>query len=98
MKLVVLGSGGYYTNEDTHTACYMIPELGIIFDAGNGLFRAPKYVQTNAVNIFLSHAHLDHIEGIRMCNYILGDTCKKNHFLCTSGSCQSGERALQAAI
>ena len=77
MKVVVLGSAGYFTNEERHTACYMIPELGIIFDCGNGVFRAPKYVQTETVYIFLSHAHLDHIEGIRMCGQIVGEKCKK---------------------
>ena len=77
MKVIVLGSGGYYTNEERHTACYMIPELGIIFDCGNGVFRAPKFVETEIVYIFLSHAHLDHIEGVRMCEQILGEKCKK---------------------
>ena len=76
MRLVVLGSAGSFTNDERHTACYMIPELGIVFDCGNGVFRAPKYVETETVYIFLSHAHLDHIEGIRMCKYIRGENCK----------------------
>ena len=77
MKVVVLGSGGYYTNEERHTACYMIPELGIIFDCGNGIFRAPKHVETETVYILITHAHLDHVEGVRMCGQIVGDKCKR---------------------
>lgn len=77
MKLVILGSGGYYSTDDTHTPCYFIPELGVIFDAGNGIWRAPEYVETEVVHIFLTHAHLDHCEGLRMSNYIVGDKCKK---------------------
>ncbi|EAY16891.1 sulfohydrolase/Glycosulfatase, Zn-dependent hydrolase, putative [Trichomonas vaginalis G3] len=77
MKLIVLGSGGYYTTDDTHTPSYMIPELGIIFDSGNGIHRAPQYVETETIHIFLSHAHLDHTEGLRVVNYLYNDKCTK---------------------
>ncbi|KAH0786940.1 Ribonuclease BN [Histomonas meleagridis] len=64
MKAVCLGSGGYFTTETNFTVCFMVPELGIIFDCGSGLFRASKYIQTKDLHIFLSHAHLDHIIGL----------------------------------
>ncbi len=39
MKLVVLGSNGYRPTDLGHTACYAIPELGLLLDAGSGLYR-----------------------------------------------------------
>ena len=42
----------------------MIPEKGIIFDAGTGMYRARDLLQTETLRIFLSHAHLDHCIGI----------------------------------
>ncbi|MBS0261320.1 MAG: metal-dependent hydrolase [Planctomycetes bacterium] len=64
MKIVLLGTGGYHPNERRHTACVMIPELGLIFDAGTSFFRVPQRMQTRELDIFLSHAHLDHIAGL----------------------------------
>ncbi|MGE3314538.1 MAG: MBL fold metallo-hydrolase [Planctomycetaceae bacterium] len=42
----------------------MLPEIGVIFDAGTGFFRVAAQLETDAVEIFLSHAHLDHIAGL----------------------------------
>lgn len=42
----------------------MIPEHGIIFDAGTGLFRARDLICTPTLDIFLSHVHLDHSVGL----------------------------------
>ncbi len=42
----------------------MIPELGLIFDAGTGMFRVRDLICTPTLNIFLSHAHLDHSVGL----------------------------------
>lgn len=42
----------------------MIPERGIIFDAGTGMFRARDLIQTDTLDIFLSHVHLDHSIGL----------------------------------
>lgn len=42
----------------------MIPEHGIIFDAGTGMFRARDLIQTDTLDIFLSHVHLDHSIGL----------------------------------
>ncbi|MFH1303930.1 MAG: MBL fold metallo-hydrolase [Planctomycetota bacterium] len=64
MRIVLLGTGGYHPNERRHTACLMIPELGIIFDAGTSFFRVPGFMQTRNLQIFLTHAHLDHIVGL----------------------------------
>jgi ribonuclease BN (tRNA processing enzyme) len=42
----------------------MIPEHGIILDAGTGMFRARDLIQTPELHIFLTHAHLDHVVGL----------------------------------
>lgn len=64
MKLALLGTNGYGPTEDGHTACFMIPEMGIVLDAGTGLFRIPDYLQTPNLDIYLTHAHLDHVLGL----------------------------------
>lgn len=64
MKLVVLGTAGYHPNEYRQTTCVTIPEAGIVFDAGTSFFRLPRYIETDAIDIFLTHAHLDHVVGL----------------------------------
>ncbi|MCA9079411.1 MAG: metal-dependent hydrolase [Planctomycetaceae bacterium] len=64
MKLHFLGTGGYHPNERRHTACLMVPEVGLVFDAGTAAFRIPGLLQTDELTICLSHAHLDHICGL----------------------------------
>ncbi len=64
MRASFLGTGGYHPNAGRHTSCVMLPELGIIFDAGTSFFRVAERVATRDLCIFLSHAHLDHIVGL----------------------------------
>ncbi len=64
MKIVLLGTGGYHPSERRHTPCMLIPELGVMLDAGTAMFRAPQYLQLPELDIFLTHAHLDHIFGL----------------------------------
>ncbi len=64
MKLHFLGTTGYHPNDKRQTACLMIPEKGIIFDAGTGLYRARDLICTKTLDIFLSHVHLDHSIGL----------------------------------
>jgi len=64
MRIEFLGTGGYHPNERRHTACVMLPEIGIVFDAGTGFFRVPQRLETSGLDIFVSHAHLDHIVGL----------------------------------
>jgi ribonuclease BN (tRNA processing enzyme) len=42
----------------------LLPELGIVFDAGTGMFRLTSRLGTKSISIFLSHSHLDHIVGL----------------------------------
>ncbi|MGD9648557.1 MAG: MBL fold metallo-hydrolase [Pirellulales bacterium] len=64
MKLVLLGTTGYHPSEQRQTACFMLPAAGIVLDAGTGMFRARQHLATDELDIFLSHAHLDHIVGL----------------------------------
>ncbi|MBL8825734.1 MAG: MBL fold metallo-hydrolase [Planctomycetaceae bacterium] len=64
MKLVLLGSTGYHPNRRRHTACFCLPELGVVLDAGSGMFRLREQLVTDELDIFLTHAHLDHVLGL----------------------------------
>ena len=64
MKLVLLGTTGYHPSDERHTACIMLPELGVVFDAGTGMFRSRDYLATSTLDIFISHTHLDHVIGL----------------------------------
>ena len=64
MRLIVLGSGGYHPSERRHTLCHVIPEAGVILDAGTGFFRVGRFLDEQPWHIFLTHAHLDHIIGL----------------------------------
>jgi ribonuclease BN (tRNA processing enzyme) len=64
MKIVPLGTTGYHPNEIRQTACYVMPELGVVFDAGTGAHRLAKHLVGDEVDVFLSHTHLDHCVGL----------------------------------
>jgi ribonuclease BN (tRNA processing enzyme) len=64
MQLHCLGTVGYHPNESRHTSCYFLPESGIVLDGGSGLFRLNSLIETDSLDILLSHAHLDHTLGL----------------------------------
>ena len=64
MRVILLGTGGYHPTEQRETACLMIPERGVILDAGTSSYRIPDRIEKQDLNIFLSHAHLDHVIGL----------------------------------
>jgi ribonuclease Z len=64
VKVVFLGTGGFHPNERRHTSCVMLPDLGIVFDAGTAFFRVPSRLKSGELTVFLSHAHLDHVCGL----------------------------------
>lgn len=64
MRIELLGTGGFHPNERRHTACVLLPEVGIAFDAGTSMFRLPAHLKVPELHLFLSHAHLDHICGL----------------------------------
>lgn len=75
MKLVLLGTTGYHPNHIRHTASFLFPKIGLLFDAGTGVFRLREYLETDELDIFLSHAHLDHVVGL---TFLLGQLFDKN--------------------
>lgn len=64
MKLVFLGTSGYHNTDQRQTACLMLPEIGLVFDAGSAFYRVRDWLQTSELNVFLTHAHLDHCIGL----------------------------------
>ena len=44
MRLVLLGTTGYHPNERRHTPCLLLPECGVMLDAGTGVFRTAEYL------------------------------------------------------
>ncbi len=64
MRLHCLGTVGYHPNSSRHTSCYFLPESGILLDAGSGIFRLPPLIETDTLDVLLSHAHLDHTFGL----------------------------------
>lgn len=64
MLLQLLGTTGYHPCETRHTACLMLPEIGVVLDAGTAFFRVRELLETDTLDIFLSHAHLDHAIGV----------------------------------
>jgi ribonuclease BN (tRNA processing enzyme) len=69
IKIVFLGTNGWYDTKTGNTICTLIETSNyfIILDAGNGLFKIDQFIsETNKklIYIFLSHFHLDHIIGL----------------------------------
>ncbi|MCP4505848.1 MAG: ribonuclease Z, partial [Fuerstiella sp.] len=64
MRLIFLGTGGYHPNERRHTASLLLPDIGLALDAGTGFFRVQERLQTDTLDVFLTHAHLDHVCGL----------------------------------
>ncbi|MDD5615466.1 MAG: ribonuclease Z [Candidatus Methanoperedens sp.] len=73
MKVVFLGTNGWYDTETGNTVCTLIEtkDYFIILDAGNGIYKLDRYI-TNASNkpikLFISHFHIDHISGMHILN------------------------------
>ena len=64
MKIVLLGTTGYHPTDQRQTACMVLPECGVILDAGTGMYRARDYLTLPTLDIFLTHTHLDHVMGL----------------------------------
>jgi ribonuclease BN (tRNA processing enzyme) len=67
MQVIFLGTNGWYDTA-TGTTCSVLvlsEKYDIIFDAGNGIAKADRYItQKKPVFLFISHLHIDHIAGL----------------------------------
>lgn len=81
MKLHILGSAGYHPNGFRETTCMMIPELGIVLDAGSGFYRVrgllDQVPKDLPLQIFISHGHIDHTIGLTYGINVLWRTGRK---------------------
>ena len=71
MDIIFLGTNGWYDRPTGNTICTLInsERYHIILDAGNGLYKADRCIKDDLpVFLFLSHFHLDHIEGLHVMN------------------------------
>ncbi len=73
MKVVFLGTNGWYDTETGNTICTLIEteKYFIILDAGNGLYKIDQYIpdySKKSIYLFISHFHLDHIIGLHILN------------------------------
>jgi ribonuclease BN (tRNA processing enzyme) len=67
MKVTFLGTNGWFDTATGNTVSVLVQtdEFDIIFDAGNGIAKADRYIsQEKPVLLFLSHFHIDHIAGL----------------------------------
>jgi len=79
MNIHILGSGAYPLRfQDGRSLSLLLPDHGIIIDAGLGLTALPKDYKTETLFILLSHFHHDHILGLAfLANILEAGQCKK---------------------
>lgn len=67
MKIIFLGTNGWYTTPTGNTPCILIDskEGYIVFDAGNGIYKLNQYItEDKPISLFISHFHIDHVSGL----------------------------------
>lgn len=72
MKITFLGTNGWYDTNTGNTICALIETENyfIVLDAGNGIYKLDEYIKSSSkpIYLFLSHFHIDHIEGLHILN------------------------------
>ncbi|HVF69383.1 MAG TPA: MBL fold metallo-hydrolase [Xanthomonadales bacterium] len=67
MKVIFLGTNGWYSSPTGDTACILIDanDHYVILDAGNGIYKLDQYItEDKPISLFISHFHLDHVSGL----------------------------------
>ncbi|MFW9994122.1 MAG: MBL fold metallo-hydrolase [Candidatus Odinarchaeota archaeon] len=70
MKIITLGTNGWYTTETGETICTLLEteEYYVVLDSGNAIRKLDRHVKdfTKPLILLLSHLHLDHIHGVHI--------------------------------
>jgi ribonuclease BN (tRNA processing enzyme) len=85
MKLIFLGTNGWYDTDEGNTVSVLIDteKFVVVLDAGFGLYKLGKYISAEKpVYLFLSHLHLDHICGLHT---LSGLNLKNLEIFCQKG-------------
>lgn len=67
MKIIFLGTNGWYNTVTGETSCILIDsqKAYVVLDAGSGFSQLDKYIkEKKPIYVFLSHWHLDHSIGL----------------------------------
>lgn len=67
MKIIFLGTNGWYSSPTGNTPCVLIDSKDhyVVFDAGNGIYKLDRYIkEEKPISLFISHFHLDHVSGL----------------------------------
>ena len=73
MIVTLLGTNGWFDNENGQTMCSLIRtrDYSIILDAGFGIRRAKALIDfSKPTYLLLSHMHLDHTAGLHLLDYL----------------------------
>lgn len=80
LALVPLGTNGFYPSHGRQTMSYLLasPGSAVLLDAGSGLARlgepdvAARLEGVDAIDVVLSHYHLDHVIGLSFLTAVAG--------------------------
>lgn len=67
MKIIFLGTNGWYSSPTGDTPCILIDakDQYVVLDAGNGIYKLDKYIKDDKpISLFISHFHIDHVSGL----------------------------------
>jgi ribonuclease BN (tRNA processing enzyme) len=71
MRVIFLGTNGWYDTQTGNTVCVLIETSSeyLILDAGQGFYKIDQYINSfKPIYLFLSHFHLDHVNGFHILN------------------------------
>ncbi len=72
MKINFLSTNGWYDTSTGNTICTLLETENyfLVLDAGNGIYKLDEHVKNSSkpIYLFLSHFHIDHIEGLHILN------------------------------
>ena len=64
MRIHCLGTAGSHPDDSRHTSCYFLPNRASCSMPGTGMYRLAELIETQTLDVLLSHAHLDHTFGL----------------------------------